>query len=189
MRNTLQYIQTSCYDTDSQRPHRWRSLWMWLRISTVYVCKSGHDQVLHPSQKKSTRWHREICLPVIMTVEPWRVHSPNGISVDSAVFSGLVTNRHTHVHVEWAVADTEKDTQTDNARCMWNNIYGILRYISTLLLLYLVASKYTQHSTNIQKNKKTTEAGCHGGTKTYQCWLPLQLNDTIQVHKFTKRVK
>ena len=47
-----------------------------------------------------------------------------------------------------------------------------------------------EYSTSIQK--KTTEAGCQRGTNTYQCWPPLQLNDTIgelQVHKYTKSIK
>jgi len=35
------------------------------------------------------------------------------------------------------------------------------------------------HTTQ-QSIQKTTEAGCQRGTKTYQCWPPLQLNDTIQ---------
>ena len=38
-------------------------------------------------------------------------------------------------------------------------------------------------------SKKTTEAGCQRGMNTYQCWPPLQLNDTIQVHKYTKSIK
>jgi len=43
-----------------------------------------------------------------------------------------------------------------------------------------------------QAFKKTTEAGCQRGTNTYQCWPPLQLNDTIgeiQVQKYTKSIK
>jgi len=67
-------------------------------------------------------------------------------------------------------------------------------YFSTpkLLLLYLLASKHTQAFTQCtfaQAFKKTTEAGCQRGTNTYQCWPPLQLNDTLQVHKYTKSIK
>jgi len=39
---------------------------------------------------------------------------------------------------------------------------------------------------------KTTEAGWQRGTNTYQCWPPLQLNDTntgAQIHKKHKKEK
>jgi len=39
-----------------------------------------------------------------------------------------------------------------------------------------------------QAFKKTTEAGCQRGANTYQCWPPLQLNDTLQAHKYTKSI-
>jgi len=61
-----------------------------------------------------------------------------------------------------------------------------------LLLLYLLASKYTEAFTQCtfaQAFKKTAAAGCQRGTNTYQCWPPLQLNDTLQVHKYTKSIK
>jgi len=37
------------------------------------------------------------------------------------------------------------------------------------------------------RRSKIIEAGCQRGTNT--CWLPLQLNDIIQVHKCTKSIK
>ena len=37
------------------------------------------------------------------------------------------------------------------------------------------------HST-AQAFKNNIETGCQRGTNTYQCWLPLQLNDITQVH-------
>jgi len=61
-----------------------------------------------------------------------------------------------------------------------------------LLLLYLLASKYTEAFTQCtfaQAFKKTAAAGCQRGTNTCQCWPPLQLNDTLQVHKYTKSIK
>ena len=65
--------------------------------------------------------------------------------------------------------------------------------IGRLLLLYLLASKHTHkhsHNAHLHKHsKKTTEAGCQRGTNTYQCWPPLQLSDTIQVHEYIKALK
>jgi len=45
------------------------------------------------------------------------------------------------------------------------------------------------HTMHICTDIPKTEAGCQRGTNTYQCWPPLQLNDTIQVHKYTKSIK
>ena len=47
-----------------------------------------------------------------------------------------------------------------------------------------------QNTHNIaQAFKNNNRGGCQRGTKAYQCWPPLQLNDTIQVHKYTKSIK
>jgi len=73
----------------------------------------------------------------------------------------------------------------------WSNFVDDLTW-RTLLLLYLLASKHTQAFTQCtfaQAFKKTTEAGCQRGTNTYQSWPSSQLNDTMQVHKYTKKHK
>ena len=73
----------------------------------------------------------------------------------------------------------------------WSNFVDDLTW-RTLLLLYLLASKHTRAFTQCtlaQAFKKTTEVGCQRGTNTYQRCPSLQLNDTIQVHKYTKSIK
>ena len=62
-----------------------------------------------------------------------------------------------------------------------------IRTTTIFISLKTHTSMHTIHiCTGIQK---TTEAGCQRGSNTYQCWPPLQLNDTIQVHKYTKSIK
>ena len=67
----------------------------------------------------------------------------------------------------------------------------------TITTIFISLKTHTQAFTQctfaqaFKKNNRgrLQAAGCQRGTNTYQCWPPLQLSDTIQVHEYIKALK